>query len=265
MAIKKIVSALDIESRDIVLEIGPGTGILTKEILKYTEKIIAVEKDARLIEDLKSLSNSSDFKIVEGDIRKDLLLLANKLTSYKLVGNIPYYLTGQLLRILSELNNPPTIAVLMLQKEVAQRICCKEVVLSSAGAGFIPLAEDEVKLKGLTKSNQLSLITELWAKPKILFHLKPSDFYPQPKVSSSIIKFEIISQKKRQKDEKEIINLIKLGFEHPRKTLINNLSKKFEKQKIEDCLIEMNLKKNVRPENLSLKYWLELKKMIELM
>ena len=71
-AVKKIVAALEIEKDDLVLEIGPGTGCLTKEILEYTKNIIAIEKDSRLIEDLKLLNNSGEFKIIEGDIRKDL-------------------------------------------------------------------------------------------------------------------------------------------------------------------------------------------------
>lgn len=238
IATMKIVGALEIEKDDVIIEIGPGKGQLTKKILDKTDKLIAIEKDKRLIDSLKSLSNSSNFKVLEGDIRDLLIEESGKLGEYKIVGNIPYYLTGQLLRIFQELKNPPKIAVLMVQKEVARRIIGRE------------------------KNTQLSAIISLWADSEILMNLNQKDFNPAPKVKSSVIRLNFKSLKDRLKNEEKIISLIKIGYSSPRKTLVNNLTKKWEKEKIEVALKRIGLGGRSRPEDLSVKDWIELKKMI---
>lgn len=239
-ALKKIVEALEIEPNDVIVEIGAGSGNLTRELLKKTPYVIAVEKDSGWVEILKkrlSVSNEEWPKIIEGDIRDLLEKISNNYKKYKVVGNIPYYLTGQLLRLFQKLKNPPVVIVLMLQKEVAQKILARE-----------------------HKTNLLSNIVNLWATPKLLFNLKPKDFYPSPKVESSVVKFKTLSLNQRLKNEEFIIDLLKTAFKQPRKTLFNNLSRKFAKEKIRNALRELNLSEKIRASELSLQLWITLAK-----
>jgi 16S rRNA (adenine1518-N6/adenine1519-N6)-dimethyltransferase len=238
-ALKKIVDALEIKKDEIVVEIGAGSGNLTREIFKKTPFIVAVEKDKEWIEILKrrlGISNNKEWpKIIEADIRNVLEEISKSYKNYKIVGNIPYYLTGQLLRFFQKLKNSPQLIVLMLQKEVAQKI-----------------------LASPPNANLLSNIVNLWAKPRLVFNLKPKDFYPSPQVSSAVVKFEVFPFDKRLKNEEEIIELLKIAFKQPRKTLLNNLSSKFDKEKIRKILAELNLSEKLRPSELSLQLWITL-------
>ncbi|MCX8015855.1 MAG: 16S rRNA (adenine(1518)-N(6)/adenine(1519)-N(6))-dimethyltransferase RsmA [Patescibacteria group bacterium] len=237
-ALKKIVDALEIKKDDIVVEIGAGSGNLTSEIFRKTPFVIAVEKDKEWIEILKKrlgVFKNEWPKIIEADIRDVLEEISKTYKNYKIIGNIPYYLTGQLLRIFQKLRNPPQLIVLMLQKEVAQKI-----------------------LASPPNANLLSNIVNLWSKPRLVFNLKSKDFYPPPKVSSAVIKLEVLSTGKRLKNEEEIIELLKIAFKQPRKTLLNNLSSKFDKEKIRKILAELNLSEKLRPSELSLQLWITL-------
>jgi 16S rRNA (adenine1518-N6/adenine1519-N6)-dimethyltransferase len=142
------------------------------------------------------------------------------------------------LRIIQELKNVPQIVVFTIQKEVAERIAGKE------------------------KETQLSIITKLWAEPEIMMKLKAEDFYPQPKVDSSIIKLAVLSKEKRIKNEKEVINLVKIGFLAPKKTLYNNLSSKFDKEKIKKTFEKMNFLDKIRAHDLSIEMWINLAKIL---
>lgn len=237
-ALEKIAEVLEIEKNETILEIGGGSGNLTKKLLKKTDNLIVIEKDKRLIEELKKLSKSERFQVIQGDCRDVLSSVADGLGKYKICGNIPYYLTGQLLRIIQELKNVPQVVVFTIQKEVAERIAGKE------------------------KETQLSIITKLWAEPEIMMKLKAEDFYPKPKVDSSIIKLLALSQEKRQKEEKNIIALVKMGFLAPKKTLYNNLSSKFDKEKIKRAFEMMNFSDKIRAHDLNVEMWINLAKIL---
>ncbi|MDP2856311.1 MAG: 16S rRNA (adenine(1518)-N(6)/adenine(1519)-N(6))-dimethyltransferase RsmA [bacterium] len=252
-ALSKIVAALEIKKGEIIIEIGAGSGNLTLEILKIADKVIAIEKDRKWIEELKikvqprrqrvgaptEASENPKVKIIEADVRDVLPEITKNLLHCKIIGNVPYYLTGRLLRIFQELKNPPKLIILTLQKEVVERIAAQA-----------------------PKMNKLSAIINLWAKPKILFHLKPRDFYPAPKVSSSVIKLEVFPKSQRQKNEGRLIALIKIGFEQPRKTLLNNLSRKFPKETVLNALRALNLDERTRPQELDKELWIKLAKII---
>lgn len=236
-ALAKIAAALEIKKGETIIEIGAGSGNLTAEILKSADAVIAIEKDKKWIEELnvKFKAQNEKLKIIEADIRDVLPQITENLESYKIVGNIPYYLTGQLLRIIQELENPPELIVLTIQKEVGQRII-----------GQAPQA------------NQLSAIIALWSTPKILFHLKPQDFTPAPKVNSSVVRLEVFPKARRQKNEAQLIALIKTGFEQPRKTLLNNLSRKFPKEAVLKALRALNFDEKTRPQELNKEVWIKL-------
>ena len=231
--IKKIVEALELKNGDTVIEIGPGHGELTEEIIKRLEdlkikrfKIIAIEKDNQLAENLRlKFKNNKNIEIIKGDALKllpqltyDLRLATN---NYKIVGNIPYYITGYLLRILGELKNPvvgqarygagkPSLIILTIQKEVAERICLPRRSINGDG-------------RSKTKMNLLAASVQFWAETKIISYVSKKYFRPQPKVDSAIIKLITNNQ---QSTIEEAINyywFIKILFKQPRKTIFNNL------------------------------------------
>ncbi|HOX21760.1 MAG TPA: 16S rRNA (adenine(1518)-N(6)/adenine(1519)-N(6))-dimethyltransferase RsmA [Candidatus Paceibacterota bacterium] len=250
-ALTKIAAALEIKKGETIIEIGAGSGNLTAEILKSADEVIAIEKDRKWIEELNvklsvrgrpvlgGKTYSQKLKIVEADVRDVLPQITKNLAHYKIVGNIPYYLTGQLLRIIQELGNPPEVIVLTIQKEVAERIMGKP-----------------------PKSNQLAAIVSLWAKPNVLFHLKAQDFTPAPKVNSSVIKLQVFPKAQRQKNEAQLIALIKTGFEQPRKTLLNNLSRKFPKEAVLEAFRALNFDEKTRPQELNEEVWIKLAKIL---
>ncbi|MEK7640898.1 MAG: 16S rRNA (adenine(1518)-N(6)/adenine(1519)-N(6))-dimethyltransferase RsmA [Patescibacteria group bacterium] len=237
-AIPKIIAALDLQPNEQVIEIGPGEGALTFPLLEAAQKVgakmIAIEKDHELVNKLKSLKVEK-LELIEGDVLKVLPgLLASDIKhltfNIKLIGNIPYYITGQLLRILSEAENPPKTSVLMVQREVAERICSKP-----------------------PKMNLLSAITQFWAQPELILSLKPEDFDPPPKVNSSVIRLHSKSTN-YQLLATSYYRLIRLVFKQPRKTAANNLADGLEISKREavDLIKSVGLQENSRPQNFSL-------------
>lgn len=232
--IKKIVKAANLSQKDIVLEIGPGIGNLTQEIAKKAKKVIAIEKDLKMIEILKeNLKNFKNIEIIFADIRK---IIKNNLkikNSYKVVANLPFYLSTCVIRMFLEKDFPPKEMVLILQKEVAQRICTKP-----------------------PNMNLLAVSVQLYAKAKIIDHIPKKCFWPQPKVDSAIIKISNVNQKLNI-NKKLFFKIVKAGFSQPRKTLANNLSKKLniKKEKIKEILKENNISFSQRAGNLSVQDW----------
>lgn len=243
MFLSKIIKASEISSQDIVLEIGPGTGILTEALLQTNAKIIAVEKDPQLVKFLQEkFKNNKNLTIIEADIRDFIknhsVYTKYKLqnTDYKVIGNIPYYLTSHLIQLLLELKHQPKVIVLMIQKEVAQRIIAQP-----------------------PKMNLLAVSVQFYAKPEIIAFVPKSAFWPQPKVNSAIIKLipyhhPIITNDAKQS---QFFQIVKAGFSHPRKLLISNLSQnlKIPKNQLQDIFYKLNLPLNIRAQNLSLKDW----------
>ena len=223
--IRKIVANLDLQKNDLVIEVGPGHGELTEKIRneRLDIRIIAIEKDKELAVDLKNkFKNCKNIEVIEGDALKILADLINNLpaspklplrqrseasqrgerpttNNYKIVGNIPYYITGYLLRIIGELKNKPSLTVLTIQKEVAQRICVKP-----------------------PKMNLLAASVQFWAEPKIVDYILKKDFRPAPNVDSAIIKLATREIKYAIRDKK-YYDFIKILFKQPRKTILNNL------------------------------------------
>jgi len=267
-AIKKIVAALDAQDSDIVIEIGPGHGELTQEIINYQLsifkndksgiKIIAIEKDKNLAEELArnfqcSIFNfqedasrvlSENFILFNDDALKILAPLVEFLNlkienlKLKIVGNIPYYITGHLLRILSEIKNKPAVSIFTIQKEVAERIVARP-----------------------PRMNRLAAITQFWAEPKILFRLSPDDFSPPPEVNSAVIKLEARNTYHEAQGTQNYYKTVKILFAQPRKTILNNLAagtKNHEskimnqnlREEISKKLLDIGIKSGDRPQDL---------------
>jgi len=245
----KIVTAAELKSSDTVLEIGPGLGILTEELSKLAGKVIAVEKDdflAQALNDKIQISNDkkmSKIKIINKDVL-DLSAEDLRLTTYKLVANIPYNITSLIIRKFLEEKNRPELMVLMVQKEVAERIIAKQ--------GDMTL---------------LSVSVQFYADVEIIEIVKNDSFYPVPKVDSAIIKLVVRGQKLEEKskiDEKSFFRLIKFGFASKRKTLENNLAAGMQISKKEtfDIIKRAGLGSKIRAEALSIQNWLELYKVV---
>jgi 16S rRNA (adenine1518-N6/adenine1519-N6)-dimethyltransferase len=229
--LKKITEALEIQSGDFVIEIGSGQGSLTELLMKAPiNKIIAIEKDKKLALDLKLKNRDGTIlEVIEGDALKILPTVTNKLNrEYKLIGNIPYYITGYLLRVIAELENKPSLIVFTIQKEVAERLTAQPPAM-----------------------NLLAASVQYWAEPKIITSIPAGSFSPPPKVDSAIISLKT----KKVKDSESYYKFIKILFKQPRKTILNNLAESLElnKDEIGKKLSSLDIKERSRPQNLDLK------------
>ena len=235
-ALKKVVDSAEIDKKDTILEIGPGLGVLTKELAGRAKKVIAIEKDATMMEILReTLKDYGNVEIIQGNA----LTATNyqlPTTNYKLVANIPYYITSPLIRKFLESKNQPETIVLMVQKEVAQRICSKPPNMSL-----------------------LAVSVQFYAKAQIIFYISKGCFWPVPKVNSAIIK---ITPKVggRPTSTDLFFKIVKAGFSQPRKQLAGNLAKGLQKSKkeIETWLLKNNLQPKQRAETLSIEDWIDL-------
>lgn len=232
-ALHAMVTAAQLKAGEIVLEVGPGQGVLTTELLAAEAKVVAVEKDGRLkdilIEKFSDEIKAKKLKLLAGDIleltAKDLDLKNQK---YKIVANLPYYITGQFLRRWLEEKVQPTQIVLMLQKEVAERIVAKD-----------------------GKESLLSLAVKFYGNPRIAVRVPRGAFRPIPKVDSAVISIEKVGHENEKIISAEkFFDFIHRGFSHPRKNLKNNLRE--ESWRLEIC----GISPMERPANLKLDQWL---------
>ncbi len=235
--LEKIIAAAQLKPEDTILEIGPGIGILTKEIAQKAKKVIAVEKDLRMIDILKE--NLKDFQNVE-IINEDILKLREEQwpqENYKLVANLPYYITAPVIRMFLESAHPPKLMVLMVQKEVGQRICAKPPRMS-----------------------KLAVFCQFFGKPEIIDIVSKKSFWPQPKVDSAIIKIVPHQSPLSSQLHQRFIKIVKAGFSHPRKQLVKNLflNLNLSRQSVERWLLKNNIQPSQRAETLSLNDWLNL-------
>jgi len=232
----------EVSSEDIVLEIGPGKGALTEKLLLTGAKIIAVEKDNRLIEPLKEKFakeiSSGQLKIIHDDIL-DLDLSFLKANNYKLIANIPYYITGLILRKFLSGKIQPKKIVILVQKEIADRIIARD-----------------------GKESLLSLSIKAYGKPRKIIKVGKENFSPKPKVDSAILLVDNISKDFFEGiSEKLFFEIIKDGFAHKRKVLISNLKDFFKKQIKSakktpgDIFSEAKITLKARAEDLKLEDW----------
>jgi len=239
--VNKIVASAMLNKNSIVLEIGPGLGALTLPLSYHSKKIVAIEKDDQLTKELKNLIKNLGIKnieIINSDILKefknprDSQMFKKLGPSYQVVANIPYCLTGPIIRALLETNPQPEEITLIVQKEVAQRIC------------NIP-----------PNMSLLSIAVQYYANPKILFYISKNCFYPIPKVDSAALKLSPI--KNYSPKDAQFFKVVKAGFLSPRKQLLNNLSTglKIDKEKIKASFELANLDYKRRAETLEIGDW----------
>lgn len=245
-ALGQIVRAGNLQAGEIVLEIGPGRGVLTRALLDTGVKVIAIEKDRELMvflnEKFKKEISSGQLKILEGDVLElELVDVGLENEKYKIIANIPYYITGQFLKKFLSHKNQPQSMVLLLQKEVVTRI----------------IARDK-------KESILSMSVKVYGEPKLIGKVPARDFKPAPKVDSAIISIENISKKNFSSIEKEesFFKIVRAGFAHKRKKLIRNLESITDQEKIKSAFDTLGISSNSRAEDLSLENWLSLSEKI---
>lgn len=241
----KIITALELREGDVVVEIGPGRGALTFPLLRHAaeqqcKKVILVERDKKLADAIaeKTMDAVIPVKIVMGDAIQILpKLIAKENTEHlKIVGNIPYYITGKLLRVLSELPEAPARTVLTIQREVAERLT-----------------------RTAPRFNLLAAITQWWAEPEIIALVPPGDFSPPPNVESAVVRFLPRTQVRAGRAA-AYYRLAKIAFRQPRKTLVNNLRAGLPtgqagviqpRDRILAAIEKIPLSANARPQDLS--------------
>jgi 16S rRNA (adenine1518-N6/adenine1519-N6)-dimethyltransferase len=295
LVLENIVEAADIHSGDFVIEIGPGIGNLTRKLLEKGAKVFAIEKDRGFSPILNALAKEFEGKLyIEwGDalkISNYKLQIANWMqgqplsasghshltrgesrprfpSGYKVIGNIPYYITGKLVPLLLNLESKPESITLLVQKEVAERMTAK--------AGDMSL---------------LSLAVQMKSVPEMKFKVLARSFYPMPKVDSSVVRLQISNvkfpiskqiqnpklknlnvnsssvQEITAEEEGKIFKLAKAAFLGKRKTLLNSLSSNLglSKEVVEKALISCKIDVKARPQELYIEKWLYLTKVLDL-
>lgn len=225
--IETIISSLALHAGETVIEIGPGEGALTVPLAKACKekncKLIAIEKDEALA---TLLASSLQVEIIKADALKVL----PKLQCNKLVGNIPYYITGSLFRLIGELKQKPALTILMIQKEVAERVSAQP-----------------------PQMNLLAAATQIWADIEIIAHVDKKDFTPPPEVDSAVIELRTNNLGLRTKELGAYYACIKAVFKQPRKKLSNNIPK--------GVLEKAGISPDLRGQNLSISELIKLSKL----
>lgn len=237
-ALDTIVDSANASETDLILEIGPGQGALTDKLIPFAGKIVAVEKDDELFETLKG-KYSKGIRDKRLDLIHDDILdfnpetLRSSTLIYKLVANIPYNITGAILEKFLSANYQPERMVLLVQKEVAERIVARN-----------------------NKESILSISVKVYGIPKYVETVKAGSFAPAPKVDSAILLVENISKGFFEKfSEESFFVMLRAGFKSKRKKLSSNLATIFNKEKVSEAFNTLGIGDNTRAEDLTLKEW----------
>lgn len=234
---ERIVDAGAVTEEDVVLEIGPGKGILTEKLLQRAKKVIVIEKDADMLpilhEKFESDEKNGRLIITHADIR-DISLEELVPEQYKVIANIPYYITGELIRMFLTQERRPVCIVFLVQKEVAERIVARD-----------------------KKESLLSLSVKAYGEPKIIATVKAGSFSPPPKVDSAILAIEHISRERFENSLKEqrFFELIHAGFSHKRKLLKKNLEVILSQDQIQNSFEVCSVNSQARAEDIPLETW----------
>lgn len=237
--INDIVVASEVTKDDLVLEIGPGEGILTEGLLKTGARVITIEKDDRLIVPLQRKFAKEialkQLELVHADVLDvELPNIANR--PYKIVANIPYYITGQIIRMFLESDKQPSSMTILVQKEVAERIVARD-----------------------GKESLLSISVKIFGEPKLVRVVGRGAFTPHPNVDSAVLHINKISKEKLGNlDEKTFFKILHLGFAHKRKQLLPNLSSTYKKEILTKAFDEIKIDYKTRAEDLSVETWVKL-------
>jgi len=243
--LQTIVEAAELSPADTVIEVGPGLGILTAELVRRAGNVVAVELDTKLASLLKRrLASPANLRVINADILKvSPSELLEGISHYKVVANLPYYITSPVLRYFVEASPKPSLMVVMVQKEVGEAIV--------AGPG---------------KMSLLAVSLQAYSKPRIISHVSAQCFYPPPKVDSVIVRFDLLPEPAvKVPDMGGFFDLVRAGFSSPRKQLHNSLAHSLGMKPAEVTLLleGANIDSKRRAETLSLEEWAKLYEVLE--
>ncbi|MEK9161072.1 MAG: 16S rRNA (adenine(1518)-N(6)/adenine(1519)-N(6))-dimethyltransferase RsmA [Patescibacteria group bacterium] len=230
---ERIVQAAEVTSDDTVMEIGPGTGMLTRVLLSVAKKVIAVEADGELVAELhttftEEIANGR-LTLIHEDIRN---VNPSSFGSYRLVANIPYYITGEIIRTFLTTTAKPRSMTLLVQKEVAERIARSK------------------------KESVLSIAVKTYGTPRYCFTVPRGAFRPAPNVDSAVLTItDIQAPFASLEDEEWFFTVLKTGFMHKRKQLTKNLEGIATGERVKEALIDAGVSLTVRPEDVPLSSW----------
>lgn len=237
-----MADAAVVKESDTVLEIGPGLGALTVVLAKRAKQLVAVEKDPRIFKALfKILEPYKNIKLILGDVLKislfPLLKNGKEKGHFKLVANLPYSITSAVLRKFTETEPKPELMTVMIQKEVAERVCAK-----------------------IGEMSLLSVAIQFYAKPEIVKIISREAFWPKPEIESAVIKLKVHKVMRTDVDIKRFFQIIRIGFSSRRKQLQNNLAAglRLPNSGIQQTLQEAGFNPKIRAQDLSVEDWVKL-------
>jgi len=234
-ALKSIVKAAELTKEDKVVEVGPGMGVLTRELCAKAGEVIALEFDKAMISIVKTTCiKDKNLKVENIDVLK---FDPSELGRYKLVANLPYYITSAVLRLFLETQNKPEDMVILVQREVAERICAKP-----------------------SRMSILAISVQFYGNPKIVEVVPRASFFPAPKVDSAILRIKVYKKPLFDVDKHLFFRIVKAGFGEKRKQLINSLAGglTLNRETTEQLLKEANIRVIARAESLTMLDWYNL-------
>ena len=240
---RKIVESLHLQKDDVLLEIGPGHGALTKHLAQSVRHLIAVEIDGRVVEKLRETYGSSATILHQDFLETDIHLLAKKFkTRIRIIGNIPYQLTSPILFKVFDEHRSVDDLTMMVQREVARRIVAKA---------------------GTRDCGILSVLSQYYGTPRALFTVSPNCFYPKPNVTSTVIQIKLLQKAHDPVDVDLLRTVVKTAFGKRRKTLRNSLQfLPYDKDIVTQVFPGITIPLNKRAEELTVEHWITLTKEI---
>jgi len=230
-SIKKLIKFSHLKEGDVVMEIGAGLGSITELVAQKAKEVIAIEKDKSLVKFLrKKFRSGKNVRLIQEDVlNMDLSQL--KFRKYKVIANLPFNITFRVIKQFLETNNRPELLTFIVQKEEGERLCPQT-----------------------KKNNFWSIFVQLYAQAEIVGHINRRAFWPQPKVEAVVIS---IKPKSKVEYNRDLLRLVKIGFQSPRKQLINNLREglKVRKEEVKKWLRLAHISEKVRAEEVSLEDW----------
>lgn len=237
--VDKMVDLAEVSRNDVVLEIGPGLGILTQRLVARAGRVVAVELDGKLYEYLSErFKGIKNLELVKADGLKWLEAGGVGRGDYKVVANLPYQITSRILRLLLSRVNPPSGMVVMVQKEVGERMVAKP-----------------------GKMSVLSVMVQYYGQPVMVGVVKKGNFWPKPKVDSGIVKVDRVRE--YAEEDELFFKVVKVGFLSRRKMLKNNLGNVYGEDEVVKILGELGLNLKVRAQELRVEDWINLVRKLE--
>jgi 16S rRNA (adenine1518-N6/adenine1519-N6)-dimethyltransferase len=233
-----ILNASSIEAEDTVVEVGPGLGVLTGGLLERARRVVAIETDSDLASNLEMSLSNPRLEVVCADARLINIEELIGLGDYKLIANLPYFAATNIIRRFLECSHPPTCLVVMVQREVARNMSAKPGNMSLVSVGV-----------------------QIYGRARIIGYVRPTAFYPKPKVTSAIIRIDVNENPLITFDHREkFFHVVRAGFSAKRKQLRNAFSMglKISPKEAEELLVAADISPKRRAETLSLLEWINL-------